>query len=256
MITSPISRRSFLAAAAAVPLGFAAACSPTEPLITGPARLRLHSRKPSRGTVTGTDVLYGEELRRAYLRVPLTYDATKPTPLIIALHGAGGRGDTFAAAFGSRTDALGAIVLAPNSLFQSWDIFSDDPFASDIPFINDVLDQAFDRCNIDASRIAILGFSDGASYAITLGISNGDQLAGVVAFSPGLYEVEGPHGTPSYFISHGTSDTVLPIDQTSRVIVPELKARGSSVTYVEFDGGHVVTTEIADQAMTWLAERF
>lgn len=249
------SRRNFLASIAAAPLALAAACTPTEPALTGPARLRLHARSPSRGTLTGTDVIYGENFRRAYIRVPTTYNATTPTPLIIELHGAGGRGDTFAAAFGSRTDALGAIVLAPDSLYESWDLFAGGPFESDVPFINTALDQVFDRCNIDASRIALLGFSDGASYAITLGVSNGDQLAGVVAFSPGLYEADHPQGTPSYFISHGTSDVVLPIDQASRKIVPELRARGSTVTYVEFDGGHVVTTEIADQAMAWLDPR-
>jgi phospholipase/carboxylesterase len=125
-----------------------------------------------------------------------------------------------------------------------------------VPFINVALDQVFDRCNIDTSRIALLGFSDGGSYAITLGISNGDQVGSVVAFSPGTYVIDKPHGTPAYFISHGTGDTNLPIDQTSRVIVPELKARGSSVTYVEFDGGHEVPFGIADQAMTWLGGRF
>ena len=49
---------------------------------------------------------------------------------------------------------------------------------------------------------------------------------------------------------------VIPIDQSSRKIVPELEARGSSVTYVEFDGGHTVSVAIADQAMTWLDQRF
>ena len=245
-----LSRREFLAAAAA-PLALTG-CT-TEPEIVGPARLRLRARKPSRGTLTGMDVLYGEDLRRAYIRVPPTYDPAKASPLIIALHGAGGRGDTLANAFGSRTDSLGAIVLAPNSAFQTWDMFGGETtFATDVPFFNLVLDQVFDRCNIDTSRIAILGFSDGGSYAITLGISNGDQLAGVVAFSPGYYVIDNPQGVPRYFISHGTSDTVLPIEETSRKIVPELKARGSLVTYEEFDGGHEVPAAIADHAMAWL----
>src|SRR5215217_8223330 len=87
-----MTRRAFLAAAAAAPIALAAACSPTEPEVFGPARLRLQPRKPSRGTPTGNDVLYGEALRRAYLRVPLDYDPATPMPLIIELHGAGGRG--------------------------------------------------------------------------------------------------------------------------------------------------------------------
>ena len=251
------SRRDFIGTIAAAPLAFAAACSPTEPNrnpINGPARLRLQARKPTRGTVTGNDVIYGDDLRRAYLRVPLNYDPSKPTPLIIALHGGGGRGDTFEAAFASRTDALGAIVIAPDSLGQTWDIVQGIRFSSDVPFINDILDQVFDRCNIDANRIAMLGFSDGASYALSLGLSNGDQVAGIVAFSPGFYEVDVLHGKPPVFISHGTSDTVLPIS-LSEGIVADLQGKGYDVTFVKFDGTHGVPPTIADQGMTWLDAR-
>jgi predicted esterase len=250
-----MTRRAFVAASIAAPLAFAAACTPTEPEFAGPARLRLSARKPTRGTVTGTDVLYGQDLHRAYLRVPLSYTGEK-TPLIIALHGAGGRGDTFAAAFGSRTDALGAIVLAPDSLGLTWDFLSGGASQNDVEFINVVLDQTFARCNIDASRIAILGFSDGASYAVTLGLSNADQLTGVVGFSPGFYELSHPRGKTEFFISHGITDNVLPIDETSRKIVSDLRVRGQIVTYTEFEGGHVVPNAIADAAMTWLSERY
>lgn len=250
-----LTRRDFVAAAGAVPLALAAACRDVvEPLPTGPARLRLHGRRPSRGTVTGNDVIVGAHQRRAYLRVPLNYSPGTPTALLIALHGNGGRGDTFSAAFASRTDALGAIVLSPDSASLTWDAVRGD-FGIDVDFLNEVLDRTFDRCNIDASRIALLGFSDGASYALSLGIANGDQLQGVVAFSPGFYRVDHPHGTPSCFISHGIRDDVLPIDRTSREIVPALRARGSAVSYVEFDGYHEVPGAIADQGMAWLAAR-
>lgn len=250
-----LTRRGFLLTAVSIPFAAAACGDVVTPDPGGPARLHLGARARTRGTLTGTDVLYGPDLRRAYLRVPLSYDPAAPTALVIALHGSGGRGDTFSAAFGSRTDAAGVIVLAPDSLGTTWDAIQGD-FGPDVTFVNDVLDQAFDRCNIDASRIALLGYSDGASYALSLGIANGDQLAGIVAFSPGSYVVDDPRGTPAFFISHGTSDGILPIDQTSRKIVPELQARGSSVTYVEFDGGHAVPAAIADQAMAWLVARF
>jgi poly(3-hydroxybutyrate) depolymerase len=80
-------------------------------------------------------VLSGEGLRRACVRVPPNYPGT-PTPLIIALHGAGGQGD----AFGAPVDALGAIVLALDSLHPSWDAI-EDAFGADVGFINDVLDH-------------------------------------------------------------------------------------------------------------------
>jgi predicted esterase len=249
-----LTRREFLAAAA-IPLA-AFACAETTAPEVGPARLSLGFRARTRGTPLGTDVLYGDALRRAYIRVPDGYDPNVPTPLIILLHGSGGRGDALVEAFGSRTDALGIIALGPDSAGGTWDLIEDGEFSADVPFINDVVAQAYDRCNIDPGRIAILGFSDGASYALTLGLSNGDQLAGIVAHSPGSATVDHPRGAPAFFISHGTEDQILPIEETSRLIVPALQARGCSVTYVEFDGRHEVPDEIADQAMAWLAQRF
>src|SRR6202030_4387442 len=53
------------------------------------------------------------------------------------------------------------------------------------------------------------------------------------------------------YISHGTADTVLPIDRCSRRIVPALRAAGYEVTYEEFDGGHTVPPATADRAFAW-----
>ena len=53
------------------------------------------------------------------------------------------------------------------------------------------------------------------------------------------------------FISHGTRDRVLPIDHTSREIVPRLERGGYDVQYREFDGGHIVPPVIAREAVSW-----
>jgi phospholipase/carboxylesterase len=81
-------------------------------------------------------------------------------------------------------------------------------------------------------RLAIGGFSDGASYALSLGISNGDLFTHVLAFSPGFMAPAGRTGSPHIFVSHG----VLPIDRCSRKIVPDLERGGCNVLYWEFDG--------------------
>jgi phospholipase/carboxylesterase len=43
----------------------------------------------------------------------------------------------------------------------------------------------------------------------------------------------------------------LPIDQTSRRIVPELERNGYEVRYREFAGGHSIPAEIAREAVEW-----
>jgi phospholipase/carboxylesterase len=103
-------------------------------------------------------------------------------------------------------------------------------------------------------RITLGGFSDGATYALSLGLRNGDLFPRVVAFSPGFIVEGPPHGTPRFFVSHGTADTILPIDSCSRRIVPALRQRGYDVTFREFDGGHEVPESIAREAMNWIAK--
>jgi phospholipase/carboxylesterase len=47
-------------------------------------------------------------------------------------------------------------------------------YGPDVEFIDRALDWAFDRLTLDIRKLAITGFSDGASYALSLGITNGD----------------------------------------------------------------------------------
>jgi phage tail protein X len=91
---------------------------------------------------------------------------------------------------------------------------------------------------------------------LSLGLANGDLFGRVMAFSPGFNAPAPPQGHPCLFISHGTADTVLPIDQCSRGIVPRLRQAGYDVTYQEFDGPHTVPPETAEMAAGWfLADR-
>ena len=83
------------------------------------------------------------------------------------------------------------------------------------------------------------GFSDGASYALGVGLAFGARFSEIMAFSPGFVAQAGQSaGMPHIFVSHGRDDSVLPIARTSRRLVPALQAAGYSVHYEEFDGGH------------------
>ena len=56
-------------------------------------------------------------------------------------------------------------------------------------------------------------------------------------------------GRPRIFVSHGVQDRVLPIEQCSRRLVPQLEAGGYEVDYGEFQGGHIVPEELARHAL-------
>jgi phospholipase/carboxylesterase len=73
----------------------------------------------------------------------------------------------------------------------------------------------------------------------------------VIAFSPGFAAPAAQIGAPRLYISHGTHDSVLPIDRCSRRFVPQLRRAGYDLRYHEFDGGHTVPVEIAREAVAW-----
>lgn len=247
-----ISRRDFLKAGVlslvAGPSFLGCGDSTTEPQ-SGP-RLSARPGSPTVAPTVGLSELGLASPRDGLLYVPESYSSDTPTPLFIALHGAGGSGDDWAGYY-SRAEARGMILLAPDSRASTWDrVFGN--FGPDVEFLDQALRHTFERCRIDPARIALGGFSDGASYALSLGVSNGDLFSHLVAYSPGfLRPVDPIVGKPHVFVSHGTQDTVLPVTVSRDAIVPTLRNAGYDVTYQEFAGGHSVPSGISDSALDW-----
>ena len=191
-----------------------------------------------------------------YLYVPTGCQTENPLPLVLLLHGAGEDARDGLAQLRGQADEAGLVLLALSSSGPTWDaILGRGRYGSDIRAIDRALEHTFSRCAFDPMRVAIGGYSDGASYALSLGIANGDLFSDVLAFSPGFLAPVGQTGWPRIFVSHGTRDGWLPIDSCSRRIVPQLERAGYEVTYHEFEGGHVVPPGIAQEAAFWFANR-
>jgi phospholipase/carboxylesterase len=188
--------------------------------------------------------------RDGVIYVPAGVGARRPAPLMLVLHGAGGSARHSIPLLQNFADKSGLILLAPDSRGQTWDVI-EGRYGPDVAYIDRALEQTFASYNVDPTRLAVSGFSDGASYALSLGATNGDLFTHVVAFSPGFMAPASRHGSPALFISHGTKDRVLPIDACSRKIVPRAERAGYSVLYREFDGPHTVPTELAGEAVEW-----
>jgi phospholipase/carboxylesterase len=173
-------------------------------------------------------------------------------PLLVFLHGAGQSGEGTLRRIGAAASQSGIAVVAPDSRGPTWDAIRGG-FGDDVAFLNRTLDFVLARLDADPARLAVGGFSDGASYALSIGLINGDLFPRIVSCSPGFIIQAPPHGRPRIFVSHGTSDQILPIDQCSRVIVPRLQSMRYDVTYHEFDGRHELPSSIADDAMRFIA---
>lgn len=181
--------------------------------------------------------------------VPPAYRPGRPAPVAVVLHGAGGGGGGMRL-FRDHADRVGLIMVGPRSRGRSWDVIY-GAYGADVVYIDRTLRWVFDRFAVDPGHLAIAGFSDGASYALSLGRINGDLFSHLIGFSPGFLGPGEAHGDPAVFVSHGTDDETLPIDRTSRRLVPELRQEGLAVRYVEFDGKHAVPPDVEAQALRW-----
>ena len=228
-----MTRRNFLATSgAAVALGYGRTAFAADPVRIGQQPLKL-----------GSD-------RDGVLYVPKNYKADVATPMVLMFHGAGGTGMGVNYTF-EVADELGIIVLAPDSRDEAtWD-FLVHGYGEDVEFIGAALRDTYARCTVDRRRMAIAGHSDGASYALSLGLGTGDTFGKIMAFSPGVMQPAEVHGKPKIFISHGLSDPIMPIDVTSRKFVPRLKGLGYDVTYREYEGRHGVTPAVVREGFEW-----
>ena len=217
-------------------------------------RLRARPAGAATGTAAvGLRTLGPGGVHDGYLYVPPTYRAGSPAPLAVLLHGAGEDARDGLALLRAQADAAGLILLAPTSHEYTWDLLVGRRYGPDVVALDRALEHGFSRCAVDSERVAVGGYSDGASYALSLGIANGDLFTHVLAFSPGFLAPPGQRGRPRIFVSHGTRDGWLPIDRCSRTIVPQLQRAGYEVRYREFEGGHVVPPEIGREAADWFA---
>ncbi|HEY4360691.1 MAG TPA: PHB depolymerase family esterase [Bryobacteraceae bacterium] len=251
---STMTRRMFAAALPAL-AGAACVCAQGRPAnrLTARPTASPASPSPANPAPAGLRPLGLRDDRDALLYIPESAAKFDRAPLVVSLHGATRNADRGIELLRTLADRHGFLLLAPASAGQTWDAIG-GIYAPDPAFINKSLARTFELRKIDPARIAMAGFSDGASYSLSIGLANGDLFRAVFGFSPGFIVPGERAGKPPVFISHGVQDNVLPIDSCSRRIVPQLKSEGYRVTYREFEGKHTLPPEIAAEAMQWFME--
>jgi phospholipase/carboxylesterase len=183
--------------------------------------------------------------------VPSTLPAG-PVPVMVMLHGATSNPLHALPIVQEEAERRQFVVVAPKSVGTTWDVIHGG-FGPDVAALDHVLAAVFDHVPVDPGRIAIAGFSDGASYALTLGLANGALFPSILAFSPGFFVPARRQGRPKIFVSHGRTDPILPIDQCGRLVVTALQMGGYHVAYHEFDGGHRVPPDAVSAGLDhWL----
>jgi len=217
-------------------------------------RLSFKSVDPVRGPLPpGRHRLGLAAERDAILHVPAGLDQDAPVPLFVMFHGAGGFPEKVLPFIEPHAQRHKFLVLAPHSTYPTWDIVIGGN-GPDLEQLHQALAEVSSRYRIDRDRLAFAGFSDGASYALSIGITNGDIASHVIAFSGGFMSVFLQEGAPRVFIAHGLADEQLPVQTSGRANAAKLKSAGYEVEYVEFDGLHAIQPPIVSQAVRFFLE--
>jgi phospholipase/carboxylesterase len=214
---------------------------------------RPHAPATAANATAGTAPAGDLVLAGVQVHVPASYRADKLAGVLVMLHGAGANPKQPLALLKGYAASANLLIVAPKSDAATWDVIAGG-FGPDVAAIDRVLTAVFDQYAVDPARVAIGGFSDGASYALTLGLANGALFRAILAFSPGFERAPRHQERPRIFISHGTGDRVLPIGRTSHRLVPALQRASYRVEYFEFSGPHTVPPEAVRKALALLSD--
>lgn len=186
--------------------------------------------------------------RDAVLIVPEGLQTDRPLPLLVMFHGAGGSAEKVLPFLIGHARERGFLLLLPQSQFPTWDLVIGGN-GPDLERLEQALGEVASRFAIDPTHLGFAGFSDGGSYALSAGVTNGDVVSHVMAFSAGFMSVFQQNGAPRIFIAHGLQDEQLPIETSARPHAAKLKAAGYDVTAMEFKGPHHIEPAVVVLAM-------
>jgi predicted esterase len=221
------------------------------------AALLLHDARPASAGIQPQDGIpigesrlgLSDDFRDGTVYVPRSYDPDVPMPLLMMLHGYSGGAQSVRYTF-PLAEEFGVIVIAPESRDLTWGR-SIPGFDADVRYLGSAFRYVSSMLNVDFTHVALGGVSDGAGYALSMGLAYGDTFNHIIVFSGGLMIPLRKQGKPRIFIAHGTKDVQMPIDRTARRFVPSLKDDGYDVTYKEYDGGHGAPVPIVREAFEW-----
>lgn len=168
--------------------------------------------------------------------VPASYSASKPSALVIALHGMGGDEnsmfDSYGGAMKREAERVGVLVACPKGR-DSASMYR----GSAEQDVLDVLAEVRRDYKIDASRIYLMGHSMGGYGTWSVAMAHPDVFAALGPISgggstAGMAKIA---HIPEYVV-HGDDDRTVAVSQ-SRTMVEAGKKAGANITYVEVPGG-------------------
>lgn len=150
------------------------------------------------------------------LMTPPDHDPTQPAPLVIALHGYGGRADDYPALWRGAAARAGAVLVIPQGVRKAGPGYSwQDPDEAEL-ILDLTLEWTKRQVAIDEKRMVLTGFSQGGFIAMALGVRHPALFVGVIPMAGGyIPEIDAPPpastiGAPGYYFMVGSLDGAAP----------------------------------------------
>jgi polyhydroxybutyrate depolymerase len=162
--------------------------------------------------------------RPAELRVPAGYDPSRPTPLVIALHGYSEFNTYVAGVLRLDPNAGGYLLISPsgtrdeagkyfwNATDACCNFFGS--MVDDVAYLNRLIDEIGAAYNVDPRRIYVVGHSNGGFMAYRFACASAGRIAAVISVAGATFD-DAAACAPSMPVNvlqvHGTADsTILP----------------------------------------------
>lgn len=185
-------------------------------------------------------VVYDGHERPFRLHFPPGYTQEKAYPLVLALHGGGGRGEQFDAQTTGGTlsraaDELGVVLCYPEGIDRLWldpRPGSEAPHALDlgyhVGYFRVLLDYLEATVRVDRDRIYATGISNGGMMSLTLALAISDRIAAVAPVTANLREPQigrRPEHPVSVLLINGSADPIVPYDGGEVVVLGRKRGR-------------------------------
>jgi polyhydroxybutyrate depolymerase len=179
------------------------------PAVAGPGCGKPLAADLTLGKTTNRSVVSGRSNRSYLLHLPASYDAGRPTPVVLNFHGFGSDPveRNAVSAFEPMSDREGFILVTPDGGL-GWR-FSESARESNTAFVRDVVASVNADLCVDPKRIFATGKSQGGFMASWLGCMAPDIVAAIAPVS-GMYEPTGNCAPMPIMQFHGQADSLVP----------------------------------------------
>lgn len=189
-----------------------------------------------------------DENRDTILIVPEGLKTDEPVPFFVMFHGSSGSAEKVLPFVEEYAHQHQFLLMLPQSTFYTWDL-TIGGHGPDLDRLEKALSLVSSRFILDPAHFALAGFSDGASYALSTGLTNGELVSHIIVFSGGFMNVYVKTGKPRVFITHSPEDEQLNIKTSALKHVKELKNEGYDVIFELFSGRHTIHPPVVKKAM-------